>query len=167
MTLLDVVIEAGGLSPFAAGNDAVVYRRTPSGTEDIPVRLGDLVGEGDQTANIAMRPGDVVMIPEGFFTGEWNATGSLGFTTAFTDNYNLDPDGQKDPAVIFTVTPGIGISGQTARVNAALASKKKCSRTSSEFDVPVNWKVASGFGSEIVRYCNCVDAANAALTRPV
>jgi hypothetical protein len=122
MTLLDVVIEAGGLSPFAAGNDSVVFRRTPSGVEEIPVRLSDLVEKGDPTANMAMLPGDVVMIPQGFFTGEWDAAGSVDFSTAFTDNYNLDPDGQKDPALLFTVTPGISIRGQSARVSAAVAA---------------------------------------------
>jgi polysaccharide export outer membrane protein len=168
MTLLDVVIEAGGLSPFAAGNDAVVYRRTPSGTEDIPVRLGDLVGEGDQTANIAMRPGDVVMIPEGFFTGEWNATGSLGFTTAFTDNYNLDPDGQKDPAVIFTVTPGIDISGQTGRVNAALAASTQLQyRTISDPKPDATVQLTGTSNSELVREHFFLDANASVSQQPL
>lgn len=168
MTLLDVVIEAGGLSPFAAGNDAVVYRRTPSGTEDIPVRLGDLVGEGDQTANIAMRPGDVVMIPEGFFTGEWNATGSLGFSTAFTDNYNLDPDGQKDPAVIFTVTPGIDIRGQTARVNAALAASTQLQyRTISDPKPDATVQLTGTSNSELVRERFFLDANASVSQQPL
>jgi len=159
MTLLDVVIEAGGLSPFAAANDAVVYRRTPSATEEIPVRLGDLVGGGDQTANIAMRPGDVVMIPEGFFTGEWDATGSLTFSTAFSDNYNLDPDGQKDPAVIFTVTPGINVRGQTARVNAALAASVALEyRTISDPKADAAVNLTGTSNSELVRERLFLDA---------
>jgi polysaccharide export outer membrane protein len=159
MTLLDVVIEAGGISPFAAANDAVVYRRTTSGTEEIPVRLGDLVGEGDQTANMAMRPGDVVMIPEGFFTGEWDATGSLGFATAYTDNYKLDPDGQKDPAVIFTVTPGIDIRGQTARVNAALAASVQLQyRTISDPKPDASVQLTGTSNTEFVREHLFLDA---------
>lgn len=120
MTLLDVIIEVGGASPFAAPNRAVIVRRTVDGVDEIPVRLGDLIGEGDPTANVAMQPGDTVMIPEGFFSGEWQASGAVEFFTTFTDNEGLDPDGEKDPALIFGVTPSISIRGQTARVSAAL-----------------------------------------------
>lgn len=68
MTLLDVMIEVGGLTEFAAGNRARVVRQLPDGgTEEIRVRLHDLMNRGDMRHNIAMRPGDVVIIPESFF----------------------------------------------------------------------------------------------------
>lgn len=68
MTLLDVMIEVGGLTEFAAGNRARVVRQTADGgTEEIRVRLHDLMNRGDIRHNMLMRPGDVVIIPESFF----------------------------------------------------------------------------------------------------
>ena len=67
MTVLDVMIEVGGLSQFAAGNRAKIIRKTPDGEAEIKVRLDDLLNDGDIDQNVAMRPGDVVMIPQSFF----------------------------------------------------------------------------------------------------
>ena len=67
MTVLDVMIEVGGLSQFAAGNRAKIIRKTPDGEVEIKVRLDDLLNDGDIDQNVAMRPGDVVMIPQSFF----------------------------------------------------------------------------------------------------
>src|SRR3546814_16608482 len=52
MTILDAVIAAGGLSRQADGNGATVLRRSEVGYQEIPVRLADLVRDGDSTANI-------------------------------------------------------------------------------------------------------------------
>ena len=67
MSLLDVMIAAGGLAEFAAGNRAVVVRQEGDKQLRIPVRLGDLINDGDISANMAMRPGDVLIIPESRF----------------------------------------------------------------------------------------------------
>lgn len=67
MTLLDVVIEVGGLGEFAAGNRGKIVRRTAEGQVEIPVRIDDLVNEGDLRQNVRMQPGDVVIIPEARF----------------------------------------------------------------------------------------------------
>lgn len=68
MTLLDVMIEVGGLTPFAAGNRARVVRKMADGTTDeIKVRLDDLLNRGSIDQNIAVQPGDVVIIPESVF----------------------------------------------------------------------------------------------------
>jgi polysaccharide export outer membrane protein len=67
MTLLDVMIAVGGLAPFAAGNRAVVVRQEGDRQLRIPVRIQDLIDEGDIGANLAMRPGDVLIIPESRF----------------------------------------------------------------------------------------------------
>ena len=67
MTMLDVMIEVGGLTEFAAGNRSVLVRTTDGQEEQYSVRLDDLVRDGDISANVAMRPGDVVIIPETFF----------------------------------------------------------------------------------------------------
>ncbi|HEX7326316.1 MAG TPA: XrtA/PEP-CTERM system exopolysaccharide export protein [Rhodanobacteraceae bacterium] len=67
MTLLDVMIDVGGLTKFAAGNNAKIVRRLPDGKEQtIPVRLGDLMN-GNIKDNVAMRPGDILIIPQALF----------------------------------------------------------------------------------------------------
>jgi polysaccharide export outer membrane protein len=67
LTLLDVMISVGGLTEFAAGNRAKVVRVTDKGEVQIPVRLADLLRDGDISANIPMTPGDIVIIPESWF----------------------------------------------------------------------------------------------------
>jgi polysaccharide export outer membrane protein len=69
MTLLDVMIGVRGLTRYAAGNRAEVVRRRPEGgpPEVIRVRLSDLVRDGDISQDIAMRPGDTLIIPQGWF----------------------------------------------------------------------------------------------------
>lgn len=68
MTLLDVLIATRGLTRFAAGNRAEVVRREADGsTRSIRVRLNDLVRDGDIGQDIAMRPGDTLIIPQSWF----------------------------------------------------------------------------------------------------
>ena len=67
MTLLDVIIEAKGLTRFAAGNNAEIIRRNGNETDTIHVRLGDLIRDGDITKNVAMQPGDTLIIPQTWF----------------------------------------------------------------------------------------------------
>jgi len=67
MTLLDVMIQVGGLAQFAAGNRAKILRREGDKQIEIPVRLKDLINDGDIKANVPMRPGDVLVIPESRF----------------------------------------------------------------------------------------------------
>ena len=66
MTLLDVMIAVGGLTDFADGNKAVLVRGSEKGKQ-YSVRLGDLVRRGDISANVDMRPGDVLIIPQSWF----------------------------------------------------------------------------------------------------
>ena len=66
MTLLDVMIEAGGITDFADGNGATILR-TQEGNKQYRVRLADLIKDGDVTANVEMRPGDVLIIPQSWF----------------------------------------------------------------------------------------------------
>jgi len=68
LTVLDVVIDAGGLSEFAAGNRAKLVRKGADGShENIKVRLEDLLEDGDMSQNLAVQPGDVLIIPESRF----------------------------------------------------------------------------------------------------
>jgi polysaccharide export outer membrane protein len=64
ITLLDVMIEVGGLTEFAAGNRARVIRSYEGKEQEIRVRLKDLIQDGDISENIRMFPGDVLIIPE-------------------------------------------------------------------------------------------------------
>jgi polysaccharide export outer membrane protein len=66
MTLLDVMIAVGGLTDFAAGNSATIMR-TAEGNKQYSVRLKDLIKGGDISANVEMRPGDILIIPQSFF----------------------------------------------------------------------------------------------------
>jgi polysaccharide export outer membrane protein len=67
MTLMDVMIAVGGITDFAAGNKASILRITDGRAQQLAVRLVDLVRWGDLSANVAMRPGDVLVIPQSFF----------------------------------------------------------------------------------------------------
>ena len=64
MTVLDVMIQVGGLAENAAGNRATIIRREGDQQVEIPVRLDDLLNKGKIAANMPMRPGDVLIIPE-------------------------------------------------------------------------------------------------------
>jgi polysaccharide biosynthesis/export protein len=67
MSLMDVLIAVGGVTPYASGNNARVMRNTDGKMVKMPVRLNDLLKDGDLSANMPMRPGDVLVIPESFF----------------------------------------------------------------------------------------------------
>ena len=66
MTLLDVMIAVGGLTDFASGNKATILR-TAEGNKQYSVRVQDLIRRGDVTANVEMRPGDILIIPQSLF----------------------------------------------------------------------------------------------------
>lgn len=69
MSVLDVMIEAKGLTRYAAGNRAEIIRRGPGGQpqEKIRVRLADLLRDGDVSQDVPLRPGDTLVIPSSWF----------------------------------------------------------------------------------------------------
>ena len=67
MTVLDAMISAGGLTPYAAGNRAKIVRRVDGKDVEMTVRLTDLLKDGDLSANADLRPGDIIIIPQSFF----------------------------------------------------------------------------------------------------
>jgi polysaccharide biosynthesis/export protein len=67
LTVLDVMIATKGLTKFAAGNRAVILRTTGGTQQRIPVHLADLIKDGDISQNVAMRPGDTLIIPQSWF----------------------------------------------------------------------------------------------------
>ena len=62
-----MIIEAKGLTRFAAGNNAEIIRRNGNQTDIIHVRLGDLIRDGDISKNVGMQPGDTLIIPQTWF----------------------------------------------------------------------------------------------------
>jgi polysaccharide export outer membrane protein len=69
MTLLDAMIEVGGLSQYAAGNRARLIRQDKaSGVQkEYDLRIASLIKKGDTKANVRLEPGDVIIIPESMF----------------------------------------------------------------------------------------------------
>jgi polysaccharide export outer membrane protein len=68
MTLLDVMIATKGLTKYAAGNRAEIVRRDSDGKQTaIPVRLNNLIKDGDISQNVEMQPGDTLIIPQSWF----------------------------------------------------------------------------------------------------
>jgi polysaccharide export outer membrane protein len=67
MTVLDAVIAVGGLTRYAAGNDAVVVRTVDGQQNTYAVHLSDLVRDGDIASNVALQPGDILIIPQRLF----------------------------------------------------------------------------------------------------
>lgn len=66
MTILDVMIQAGGMTDFADGNGAILIRGAEGGKQ-YSVRLRDLLKRGDISANVAVVPGDIVIVPQSWF----------------------------------------------------------------------------------------------------
>jgi len=67
MTVLDVVLEAGGANEFAAPNRTKLYRKQKDKTEIFDVDLGDILNKGRLDTNFLLYPGDVVTVPERMF----------------------------------------------------------------------------------------------------
>lgn len=65
-TLLDVMIQAGGLTDFADGNGAVLVRGSEKGKQ-YSIRLKDLLKRGDISANVDMKPGDIIIVPQSWY----------------------------------------------------------------------------------------------------
>lgn len=64
MTVMDAVLASGGLTPFAAGNRAKIVRKVDGKEKEIPVKLRNLMEKGDLKQNVALQPGDILIVPE-------------------------------------------------------------------------------------------------------
>lgn len=67
MTLLDVMIAVGGLTRYADGDRAVIVRVENGAQQTYHVHLDSLIRDGDVTQNVAMQPGDILIVPQRFF----------------------------------------------------------------------------------------------------
>jgi polysaccharide export outer membrane protein len=67
MTVLDAMIEVGGLTRYAAGNDSVIVRTANGKQFTYAVHLDSLIRDGDVSSNVSLQPGDILIIPERLF----------------------------------------------------------------------------------------------------
>lgn len=67
LRVLDVLLEVGGLTEFAAPNRTRLIRTENSRERKIKIKLGDLLDDGDLTQNIELKPGDVIVVPQTWF----------------------------------------------------------------------------------------------------
>jgi polysaccharide export outer membrane protein len=64
MTVLDAILAVGGLGQFAAGNRSRLVRVVNGKTLEVTIKLESLVNSGDMKQNLALKPGDVLVVPE-------------------------------------------------------------------------------------------------------
>ncbi|WP_199224340.1 polysaccharide biosynthesis/export family protein, partial [Saccharospirillum sp. MSK14-1] len=64
MTVMDLVLAAGGVGPFGAPNRAVLNRQTDEGYKEFRVRINDILEKGDIKTNYLLQPSDILTIPE-------------------------------------------------------------------------------------------------------
>ncbi len=67
MTVLDLVLEAGGPTEYASANNAKLYRRVDGDIKVYPIRLNDILNKGKLTTNYTLAPSDIVTVPERLF----------------------------------------------------------------------------------------------------
>lgn len=67
MTVLDIVLEAGGLNEFASANSTKLYRRAEGKVKTIDIELDDILNGGNLKTNILVQPGDILIVPERIF----------------------------------------------------------------------------------------------------
>ena len=68
MTVLDVVLAAGGVTEFASPDRTELYRHASQGdSQAYAVRLGKILNNGDLATNYPLQPGDVITVPQRTF----------------------------------------------------------------------------------------------------
>jgi polysaccharide export outer membrane protein len=67
MTVLDLVLLAGGPNQFASANKAKLYRKVGGELKVYPIKLDDLINDGEVETNYSLQPSDIVTVPERSF----------------------------------------------------------------------------------------------------
>lgn len=67
MTVLDLVLDAGGITEFANANQARLYRKFGDAVKVYPIRLDDILNKGSVDTNYQLAPSDIITIPERLF----------------------------------------------------------------------------------------------------
>lgn len=66
-TVLNAVLDAGGIAKFASPNSTRVVRNGPDGEASFEVKLGDILYNGERETDIAIKPGDMIIVPKGIY----------------------------------------------------------------------------------------------------
>lgn len=64
MTVLDAVLQAGGVSEFASANRTRLYRKRGEQRETFDIKLDSILERGDLDTNLDVQPGDIITVPE-------------------------------------------------------------------------------------------------------
>jgi polysaccharide biosynthesis/export protein len=67
MTVLDLVLLAGGPNEFASPNKAKLYRKVNGEVQVYAIKLDNLLNNGEITTNYTLQPSDIVTVPERIF----------------------------------------------------------------------------------------------------
>jgi len=67
LTVVEALLEAGGFTKFAKQNATVIYRKSGGKDLTIPVKVKDLINDGDLRQNTSLLPGDYVIVNESIF----------------------------------------------------------------------------------------------------
>jgi polysaccharide export outer membrane protein len=67
MTVVEAILEAGGFTKFAKPNATVIFRKSGEKELTIPVKVKDLIDDGDLQQNTQLQPGDYVVVNESIF----------------------------------------------------------------------------------------------------
>lgn len=67
MTVLDLLLLAGGPNQYASANKAKLYRRVGAETKVYPIYISDLIEKGKLETNYELQPSDIITVPERSF----------------------------------------------------------------------------------------------------
>ena len=67
MTVIDAILDAGGVNDFASPNSTKLYRKIGGKTRVISIYLGNILNDGELETNLDLRPGDIITVPERLF----------------------------------------------------------------------------------------------------
>jgi polysaccharide biosynthesis/export protein len=67
MTVLDLILEAGGINEVATASRTRLYRVVDNELFEVEINLDDILLRGQLATNYALRPGDVITVPERLF----------------------------------------------------------------------------------------------------
>ena len=90
LTVLQAVLDAGGMSKKAVGNKSRILREDPNGRTQIPVDMNVILEKGDKTQNITLLSGDIIVIPgmtlqeDLMVTGKVNTPGMVPYEEGIT-----------------------------------------------------------------------------------
>jgi len=65
--VLDLILEAGGINEVATASRTRLYRVVDDELFEVEINLDDILLRGQLATNYALRPGDVITVPERLF----------------------------------------------------------------------------------------------------